>query len=296
MSGTAHSYEWHDLVICVTWLIHMCDMAHSYVWHGVFICVIWIIHMCDTPHSHVWHDSFTYAIWPVYVRAVACWSRVTWHIHMCDMTHSQLRQKPYDFKQYLRIERISCMSLLRITNDDDYFMNVTCRWLYYKCEEGIPNVKRAFRIPNVKRAFRMWREHFECEEGISNVKRAFRMRRGHFECEEGISKCSGAFRECTMNVNRSFHIHFIPQSLLSSCVKCFTHECFTHEGISHMTSNESIINGETFMIEWWDIEWRDIHDIIIIPSWCNLCECLIHDIIFGTCKKQYPRIQGGKDP
>jgi len=177
-------------------------------------------------------------------------------------------------------------------------MIISWMWLVDDC---IINVKRAFRMWRGHFEFRMWRGHFECEEGISNVKRAFRMRRGHFECEEGISKCSGAFRECTMNVNRSFHIHFIPQSLLSSCVKCFTHECFTHEGISHMTSNESIINGETFMIErweikWWDIQWRDIHDITIIPSWCNLCECLIHDIIFGTCKKQYLRIQGGKDP
>ena len=68
-----HSYVWHDTFICVTWLIHMCDMTHSYVWHDTFICVTWLIHICDMTHSYVWHDSFI------------C---VTWHIHMCDMTHS----------------------------------------------------------------------------------------------------------------------------------------------------------------------------------------------------------------
>jgi len=25
-------HMWHDSFICVTWLIHMCDMTHSYVW------------------------------------------------------------------------------------------------------------------------------------------------------------------------------------------------------------------------------------------------------------------------
>jgi len=45
-SGT-HSYVWHDSCICVTWLIHMCDMTHSYVWHDSFICVTWLIRMCD---------------------------------------------------------------------------------------------------------------------------------------------------------------------------------------------------------------------------------------------------------
>jgi len=64
---------WHDSFICVTWLIHMCDMTHSYVWHDSFICVTWLIHMCDMNHSFVWHDSFI------------CLTRL---IHMCDMADS----------------------------------------------------------------------------------------------------------------------------------------------------------------------------------------------------------------
>jgi len=66
-------HVWHDSFICVTWLIHMCDMTHLYVWHDPFIRVTWLVHMCDMTHSYVWHDSFI---------------RVTWLIHMCDMTDS----------------------------------------------------------------------------------------------------------------------------------------------------------------------------------------------------------------
>jgi len=68
-----HSYMWHDSFICVTWLIHMCDMTHSYVWHDSFICVTWRIHMYDMTHSHVWNNSFICA---------------PWLTHMCDTTHS----------------------------------------------------------------------------------------------------------------------------------------------------------------------------------------------------------------
>jgi len=53
--------------ICVTWLIHMCDMTHSYVWHDSFICVTCLIHMCDMPHSHVWHASFACVIFLVHL-------------------------------------------------------------------------------------------------------------------------------------------------------------------------------------------------------------------------------------
>jgi len=40
-----HSYVCHDSFICVTWLIHMCDVTRSYVLHGSFICLTWLIHM-----------------------------------------------------------------------------------------------------------------------------------------------------------------------------------------------------------------------------------------------------------
>jgi len=52
-----HSYVWHDSFICVTWLIHMCDMTLSFEWHDSFICATWLIHMFDTTHSIGAHHS-----------------------------------------------------------------------------------------------------------------------------------------------------------------------------------------------------------------------------------------------
>ena len=84
-----HSHVKHDSFICVTWLIHMCDMTHPYVWHDsftyltytilvyefnmthlrvwldVFIFVTWLIHGFDRTISYVWHDSFTCVTWPI---------------------------------------------------------------------------------------------------------------------------------------------------------------------------------------------------------------------------------------
>jgi len=83
---------WH---VCVTWLVHMCDMTHSYVWHDSFMCVTWLIHVCNMTHScapydiqpRVWHVCVT---WLVHM-CVMTRSCVTWLVHMCDMTHSYER-------------------------------------------------------------------------------------------------------------------------------------------------------------------------------------------------------------
>jgi len=70
-----HLYVWHDSFICVTWLIHMCDMTHSHVWHDSFIRVTWRIHTCDMTHPYVWHDSFN--VWH------DSFISVTYIIHVC---------------------------------------------------------------------------------------------------------------------------------------------------------------------------------------------------------------------
>jgi len=49
--------------ICMTWLIHMCDMTHSYVWHDSFICVTWLIHVCDM--THIYHPCIIRECVPV---------------------------------------------------------------------------------------------------------------------------------------------------------------------------------------------------------------------------------------
>jgi len=82
-----HSHVWHDSFMCVTWLIHMCDMTHL---HDTFTCVTWLIHVCDMTHSHVWHVTHDdlYVTWLIQSHgwhdSFMC---VTWLIHMCDMTH-----------------------------------------------------------------------------------------------------------------------------------------------------------------------------------------------------------------
>ena len=70
--GRIHSQVWHDSskcafpynmtrFLCVTWLIHICDMTHSPVWHDSFL-------KGDITHSHMWHDSFICVSQPAYFR------------------------------------------------------------------------------------------------------------------------------------------------------------------------------------------------------------------------------------
>jgi len=69
-------YVWHDSLICVTWLIHMCHMTHTYVWHDSFICVTWLIHICDMTHSLVLYDSFIRVSHVAFTYGVAMISRL----------------------------------------------------------------------------------------------------------------------------------------------------------------------------------------------------------------------------
>ena len=90
---TTHPCVWHDSSMCVTWLIHVCDMTHPCVWHDSSMCVTWLIHVCDMTHPCVWHDSSMCATWLIHacdmthpcVRHDSS-MRVTWLIHVCDMT------------------------------------------------------------------------------------------------------------------------------------------------------------------------------------------------------------------
>jgi len=59
------AYVWLYSFICVTWLIHMCDMTHSYVRHDSFACAT---------QSYMRHDFFIYTTWHVHMYI---------HIHMC---------------------------------------------------------------------------------------------------------------------------------------------------------------------------------------------------------------------
>ena len=103
-----YSCVWHDSIICVTWLVYMCDMTHLYVWHiarGMMNISLWLIYKCDAPtcsyvlhswfnytHSCVWHHArgiMNISSWLLYICGI-CASSIcaTWLIRMCDMTHS----------------------------------------------------------------------------------------------------------------------------------------------------------------------------------------------------------------
>ena len=74
------SFRWRcgsrDSFICVTWLIHVCDMTHSCVWHDSFICV-WVSHTSFRRRC-VWRDSFICVTWLIHM----CRVIVEWLIHV----------------------------------------------------------------------------------------------------------------------------------------------------------------------------------------------------------------------
>jgi len=113
MCDMTHSYVWHDSFLCVTWRIHMCGMTHSYVWYDSFICVIWIMHMCDMMHSCVWHDS------------LIC---VTWLIRICDMTHSYAWHD--SFICVIRLIHMCDFTHFYVWHDSC----ICVTWLIYKCD------------------------------------------------------------------------------------------------------------------------------------------------------------------
>ena len=89
--------DWHDPFICVTWLIHVCDVTLSMLWRDAFICVTWLIHMCDVTYSCVWCDAFSCetSMKPIDMCDMAhsyvwhdLWTCVTRFVHMCAVTHS----------------------------------------------------------------------------------------------------------------------------------------------------------------------------------------------------------------
>jgi len=105
--GITHSRVWYAAFMCVTWMIHVCDMNHSCVCHESFTCVrradpvvasvVWriYIHMCDMTHSYVWHDSFIRVTWLIYVCDIThsyvwhdSFTSVVWRIYACDTTRS----------------------------------------------------------------------------------------------------------------------------------------------------------------------------------------------------------------
>jgi len=104
----------HYLFLCVTWLIHMCDMTHSIDASSSHRCVCGMFAACrftnkncvglrDITQSYARNDSFGWLIYLMLLLLGMClrhtdprralvlqhvaFLRVTWLIHTCDMTH-----------------------------------------------------------------------------------------------------------------------------------------------------------------------------------------------------------------
>jgi len=108
-----HLYVWHDSNMCMTWLIHTCDMTHSYVfdWPILSVPSVWGAKEVNAhvdqdsficvAHSYVWHDSNIY---------------ITWLIHTCmtDLFSLPLRwvaPKKYTFISVTRLIHISASAM-----------------------------------------------------------------------------------------------------------------------------------------------------------------------------------------
>jgi len=91
MCDMTNSRMWYDLLVCVTWCIHLgdlaCDMTHSHVWVTLFHCYVcvkrlnlwptqlvdmhamtysWQLLVCDTTHSHAATKSSKYVTWRIH--------------------------------------------------------------------------------------------------------------------------------------------------------------------------------------------------------------------------------------
>jgi len=68
--------------ICVTSLIHICDMSREYAWHDT--------HVNDSGHTYEWFISHIYEWFISHIRmicGVSSQALATWLTNMCDMVH-----------------------------------------------------------------------------------------------------------------------------------------------------------------------------------------------------------------
>ena len=86
MRDKTHSHVWHDSILCVTWLISMCDMTQSYARHNALVYVRMRVRVYVCVRAHAWIC--------VRVRACACvrvCARVCACVHVCVRVHVCMR-------------------------------------------------------------------------------------------------------------------------------------------------------------------------------------------------------------
>jgi len=90
-----------EIIIMMTWLIHMWTATHSCAGRDSFTCVTWLNHMCDLTqsyhssalrsgkHAGMWRDSCTCVPWLIHMcnDISQC---VTWLTYICDVTPPHL--------------------------------------------------------------------------------------------------------------------------------------------------------------------------------------------------------------
>jgi len=148
-----HWYVWHDSLICVTWLIDMCDMTHWYVWHDSLICVPWLIDMCDMTLWYVRHDSLICATWlfhtcmmirlgttPLRFRRLHIldsFTCATWLYYTYAITHPYVQHDSFIFKWWLILARfrsdlVACTYMTHSDVRNEPIVRTL--WLIYVCD------------------------------------------------------------------------------------------------------------------------------------------------------------------
>jgi len=217
MCDMTHSHVWHDSFTYVTWPIRMCGTTHSYVWHDSSICVTWLIHMCDVAHSHMWHGSFICVTWLIHVCDMTH-SYVTWLIHMCDMTLHMCDMT----HSYVWHGSFTCVTWLihmcDMTHSHMWHDSFVCvAWLIHMCDMAHPHV---------------WHDSFICVTWLMTSR--------HTTPEE-------------QTCNQKMAPHIWMRHVTHMNASCHTYEwAMSHIWMSHVTHmNESCHTYECVMSHIW---------------------------------------------
>ena len=127
---TAPKCPW---LVCVPWLMRMCDMNLLYVWHDSLVCVTWLIRVCDMTRPHVSHDSFVRVPWLIRTCDITpSFTHVTGLIRMCAMIHSYVCHD-----SFARVHICTCAMTHSYGWHDSY---VRVIWLTYQLMHTGTNV------------------------------------------------------------------------------------------------------------------------------------------------------------
>ena len=170
------------LRMCVTWLIHVCDVTQiyvchdsftcvtrSHVWHDSLICATWLIPDKGSQRRRysalacVWHDSFVCVTW--LIRMCDSITRVTWCMDMCDMTDRYQMNKPNEMKNVKRDEESQkrwrnpkeikkakrdeeCQKRWRKSKEAPFSLRLCVTWLIHVCDVTPSCLWRNTSIPH----------------------------------------------------------------------------------------------------------------------------------------------------